>query len=52
MTVRGGTLGEVRKQQSDEIMDATWWRDIQSRVCYIYDYFHDGEKDKLRGLSP
>ena len=52
MTVRGGTLGEVRKQQSDEIMDATWWGDIQSRVCYIYDYFHDGEKDKLRGLNP
>lgn len=25
MTVHGETLGKVRKQQSDEIMNATWW---------------------------
>lgn len=52
MTVHGNTLGKVRKQQSDEIMNATWWGDVQSRVCYLYDYFHDGEKDKLKDLNP
>lgn len=46
----GKTEGEVRKGQSDMIMEATWNRDIQSRVAFIYDYYHDSEPLKLRGL--
>lgn len=33
-------------------MEATWNNDIQSKVCYIYDYYHDSEPDKRKGLSP
>lgn len=35
------TLGEQLKQDSDNLMELTWDNDIQSKVCYIYDYFHD-----------
>ena len=35
------TLGEIRKEESDFLMEHTWNGDIQSKVCYIYDYFHD-----------
>lgn len=37
------TLGQQIKHDSDMIMDETWWDDVQSRVCYIYDYFHDDQ---------
>ena len=35
------TLGEKLKFDSDKIMELTWDGDIQSKVAYIYDYFHD-----------
>lgn len=47
----GFTSGEARKSDSDMIMEATWDGDIQSRVAYIYDYYHDSEPLKLRNLS-
>jgi len=37
------------------IMDATWWRDIQSQTAYIYDYYHDLKSEeslKLNNLHP
>lgn len=37
----GNTMGQALKQQSDVILDKTWDRDIQSKQCYIYDYWHD-----------
>ena len=39
------TLGQQIKHDSDIIMDETWWGDPQSKVCYIYDYFHDDQLD-------
>ena len=35
------TLGEKLKSDSDKIMELTWDNDVQSKVCYIYDHFHD-----------
>lgn len=46
------TNGEVRKIQSDQIMDATWWEDIASRKAYLCDYYHDNEKLLLNNLNP
>lgn len=37
----GNTLGRVIKSDSDMAMEVTWDNDIQSKICYIYDYFHD-----------
>ena len=35
------TIGQIHKDTSDFLMEATWDNDIQSRVCYLYDYKHD-----------
>lgn len=35
------TIGEIHKANSDWAMDYAWESDISSKVCYIYDYFHD-----------
>lgn len=48
----GGTVGAARKHVSDIIMNHTWDNDIQSRKCYIYDFFHDDEHEKYSGLTP
>lgn len=47
----GITAGQARKMDSDMIMETTWDRDIQSRVAYFYDYYHDSEPTKLRNLN-
>lgn len=44
------TIGQIYKEQSDLAMNQTWWNDPQSKVAYIYDYFHDdqpGIKDHM-----
>lgn len=41
LATQGRTPGEARKKHADEIMEMTWNNDIQSKVCYIYDYEHD-----------
>ena len=35
------TIGQIRKEESDFLMETTWENDVQSKVCYIYDYYHD-----------
>lgn len=52
VTSYGKTNGQVHKTESDQIMNATWWDDIQSRVGYLYDFYHDSETDKLEDLHP
>lgn len=49
--LHGGSTGQERKRQSDQIMDFTWWNDIQSRVAYLYDYYHDDYKTQLDDLD-
>jgi hypothetical protein len=44
--------GQIRKLQSDEIMEGTWDNDILSRVAYIYDQDHDDEFDMYTDLHP
>lgn len=39
------TLGQIYKEQSDWAMNQTWWNDPQSKVAYIYDYFHDDQPE-------
>ena len=43
LSKNGNTIGQVFKNDSDMIMEYTWDRDIQSKKCYIYDYFHDDQ---------
>lgn len=41
MKLQGNTIGQIHKQQSDDIMEQTFENDIATRTCYIYDHFHD-----------
>lgn len=45
------TDGDVRKIQSDSIIEQTWFRDLQSCVGYLYDYEHDDEPLKNVNLN-
>ena len=47
-----GTIGQQLKIMSDEVMQATFDNDIQTRQCYIYDYYHDDQTDKEYGYNP
>lgn len=39
------TLGEKLKSDSDKLMELTWDNDPQSKVAYIYDYWHDDQPE-------
>lgn len=41
MKSQANTIGQILKQQSDDIMEQTFENDIASKTCYIYDHFHD-----------
>lgn len=45
------TLGERLKVQGDRTMESTWDSDPQSKVAYIYDYFHDDQPDIRSGMT-
>jgi hypothetical protein len=48
-----GTHGQQLKTMADDIMQQTWDNDIQSKQCYIYDYYHDDQFDEgLYGYDP
>ena len=46
----GTTEGQVKKHLSDIVMEETWNRDLQSRKAYLYDYYHDDQKDLGKGM--
>ena len=35
------TIGKQIKAEADRVMDETFDLDVTTRLCYIYDYFHD-----------
>lgn len=45
------TIGQIHKENSDWSMEATWDNDPQSKVCYIYDYFHDDQPHLNIGMT-
>ena len=45
------TIGQIYKEESDWYMEATWDNDIQSKICYIYDYFHDDQPKLNTGMT-
>lgn len=44
-------VGEWHKYNSDFAMEQTWDNDIQSKICYIYDYAHDDQPDKNKYIT-
>lgn len=45
------TLGEKLKSDSDTLMELTWNNDIQSKICYIYDFYHDEQPRLAEGMT-
>ena len=48
----GRTLGEVRKSESDKIMEWTWDGDIAQQIAYQFDMYHDPNPRQLDDLKP
>lgn len=46
------TVGNTHRAQANLVMEKTWNRDLQAKICYIYDYLHDSEPDKNYHLHP
>lgn len=47
-----GTIGQQLKVMSDEVMQETFNNDIQTRQCYLYDYYRDDQSDMEYGYNP
>lgn len=45
------TIGQIYKKQSDDMMNWTWDNDIQSKICYIYDFYHDDQPRLAEGMT-
>ena len=45
------TPGIVHHDNANMMMEATWDNDIQSRRCYIYDYYHDDDKAHNKDMT-
>ena len=48
---QGSMIGQAYKNNADMIMEQTWSRDIQSKKCYIYDYYHDDQPWLNEGMT-
>lgn len=48
---QGNIIGQTHKSNADMIMEQTWDRDIQSKKCYIYDYYHDDQPWLREGMT-
>lgn len=44
--------GQVRKRNSDMIMEQTWYEDPGAKIGYFYDYYHDSEPLKNYKMHP
>lgn len=45
------TIGQIYKEQSDDLMEWTWEADEQSKFCYIYDWKHDDSPNMNIGMT-
>lgn len=51
LTNNSKDVGEWHKNNSDFTMEYTWDNDIQSKICYIYDYAHDDQPEKNKYIT-
>lgn len=45
------TIGQIYKEESDFLMEQTFENDIATKVCYIYDHFHDDFYTDEHGIT-
>lgn len=44
--------GQARKSIADKITEDTWYNDLATRKCYLFDYYHDPEPLKFNDVTP
>ncbi len=50
--LKGNTIGQAHKYESDQVIEATWYNDINAKTAWFYDQFHDSEFDVADNLHP
>ena len=48
----GRTIGEVRQEEANRLMEWTWDGDIASQVAYQFDMYHDPDPYALNDVKP
>lgn len=46
------TIGQQLKTMADQVVQDTFDNDINTRQCYLYDYYHDDQADFEYGYDP
>jgi hypothetical protein len=46
------TIGQAHKDDSDMVIEATWYSDINAKTAYFYDQEHDTDFDKFYYRNP
>lgn len=44
--------GTVHKNNADLVIEQTWENDVSAVKAYIYDYYHDDQKESEKGYNP
>ena len=52
LSLKGQYNGQVRKTNADMIVEASWYNDLATRTCYLFDYYHDPQPLVLNNLIP
>lgn len=52
LSIKGQYNGQVRKTNADMITEASWYNDLATRTCYLFDYYHDPQPLILNDLTP
>lgn len=47
-----GTIGQQLKKSSDMVMQNTFDNDVQTKIGYLYDYYHDDQAGSRSGYNP
>lgn len=45
-------IGQIRKLTADMVEEITWNNEIESRIGYLYDWYHDLHQTQLNDLRP
>ena len=48
----GHTIGEVRQEEANRLMEWTWDGDIASQIAYQFDMYHDPDPYALNNVKP
>lgn len=52
LSANGKFSGQAVKTNADNILEASWYNDVATRTCYLFDYYHDPQPLLLNDLTP